>query len=347
MGWREGVDPQLARSLFWFTGHPLVYFWLLPAYISWYAMLPKQAGGKLFSDPLARLAFWLFLVLSVPLGFHHQYADPGVAPGWKFLHAVLTYAVFIPSLMTAFNLFASLNIAGKARGGKGFLRWILKLPWGNPSVAAQLFAALLFLFGGTGGLINGSYSMNLVIHNTTWVPGHFHLTVGTAVTLSFIGIAYWLIPHLTGRQLWNRKVAVAQAWAWFIGMAVMSRGLHLMGILGAPRRTMLGAAPYIPAEWQAPLLFVGIGGSILFLSGVLLLVNVVATVFVGKRLPEAEIPDMPVADAVSDAQAGPSWLSEWKPWLAVTLALILVAYGPVLYEAIRTAEFTSPGFKFW
>jgi heme/copper-type cytochrome/quinol oxidase subunit 1 len=68
----EGVDRQLARSFFWFTGHRLVYFWLLPAHISWHAMLPKQAGGRLFSHPLACLSFWLFLALSVPLGFHHS-----------------------------------------------------------------------------------------------------------------------------------------------------------------------------------------------------------------------------------------------------------------------------------
>jgi cytochrome c oxidase subunit 1 len=347
LGLIEGVDPQLARSYFWFTGHPLVYFWLLPAYVSWYVMLPKQAGGKLFSDPLARLAFWLFLALSVPLGFHHQYADPGVPPGWKFLHAVLTYAVFIPSLMTAFNLFASLNIAGKARGGKGFLRWILKLPWGDPSVTAQLLSAILFLFGGTGGLINGSYNVNLIIHNTSWVPGHFHLTVGSATTLTFIGIAYWLLPHLTGRKLWSRRMGLAQAWAWFVGMAIFSRGLHMMGILGAPRRTMLGAAAYVPAEWQAPLVFTGIGGVILFVSGALLLTNILMTVFAGKKLPVEEIPDMPVAEAVSGPEEGPVWLSQWKPWLAITIAIIIVAYVPILYEAIRTAEWTSPGFRLW
>jgi cytochrome c oxidase subunit 1 len=60
LGLVKGTDPLLARTLFWFTGHPIVYFWLLPAYVSWYGMLPKQAGGKVFSDPLARLAFCYF-----------------------------------------------------------------------------------------------------------------------------------------------------------------------------------------------------------------------------------------------------------------------------------------------
>jgi cytochrome c oxidase subunit 1 len=55
--WISGSDALLARTLFWFTGHPIVYFWLLPAYISWYTMVPRQAGGRLFSDPMARVSF--------------------------------------------------------------------------------------------------------------------------------------------------------------------------------------------------------------------------------------------------------------------------------------------------
>jgi cytochrome c oxidase subunit 1 len=351
LGLIEGIDPHLARNFFWYTGHPLVYFWLLPAYLAWYTMLPKQAGGKLFSDPMARLAFFMFLALSVPLGFHHQYVDPGIAAGWKYLHAVLTYAVFFPSLLTAFNLYASLNLAGKNRGGGGIFGWILKLPWGDPSVTAQLLAAILFIFGGIGGLVNASYNMNLVVHNTAWVPGHFHLTVGSAVTLTFIGVVYWLLPNLTGRKLWNNGVAVAQGWTWFIGMIVFSRGMHLMGLLGAPRRTMLGAAIkadlYFNPDWNVPLLFVGIGGAILFVSVVLLYVNILATVIVGQKLTAAERPEMPIAEAVAAAEDGPMWLSRWRPWLAATFLLIALAYGPILFETVRTAEYTSPTFVVW
>ncbi|MGD8868291.1 MAG: cbb3-type cytochrome c oxidase subunit I, partial [Gemmatimonadales bacterium] len=73
LGIVERIDPILARMLFWWFGHPLVYFWLLPAYVVWYTMAPRIAGGKLFSDPLARLTFVLFIVLSTPVGFHHQF----------------------------------------------------------------------------------------------------------------------------------------------------------------------------------------------------------------------------------------------------------------------------------
>lgn len=345
LGWVEGTDPQLARTFFWFTGHPLVYFWLLPAYVSWYGMLPKQAGGKLFSEPLARLVFWLFLALSIPVGLHHQYVDPGVPAGWKAVHAILTYGLFIPSLLTAFNVVASLEIGGRARGGKGLLGWIRTLPWGDPSYAAQNLAMILFVFGGIGGLTNASYNLNLVVHNTMWVPGHFHLTVGSAVTLSFFGISYWLVPSLAGRQLWNRKVALVQVWTWFVGMLLMSNGLHILGLnFGAPRRSMLGAAPYASDAWQPLLIEAAVGGIVLGISGLLYYANMLGTVFAGQKV--AKPVEMPVAEPM-DPTPAPAWLDEWRPWIAVTLALILIAYGPILWQLIANANLTSPGFRKW
>ncbi|WP_089938765.1 cbb3-type cytochrome c oxidase subunit I, partial [Candidatus Entotheonella palauensis] len=172
LGWTTGTDPLLARTLFWFTGHPIVYFWLLPTYISWYTLVPRQAGGRLFSDPMARASFLLFLVLSTPVGLHHQYTDPGIEQGWKLVHTFFTFAVFFPSLLTFFNVVASLETGARARGGKGLIVWFGKLPWGDPSVAAQVLAMLLFAFGGIGGLINASHSMNLIVHNTAYIGEH-------------------------------------------------------------------------------------------------------------------------------------------------------------------------------
>jgi cytochrome c oxidase subunit 1 len=128
LGLIKGVDPLVARTLFWWTGHPIVHFWLLPAYAILYTILPKQAGGKLVSDPMARLALLLFLLLSTPVGFHHQFADPGIDPTWKMIHSVLTMFVAVPSLMTAFTVAASLELGGRMRGGKGLFGWIKALP---------------------------------------------------------------------------------------------------------------------------------------------------------------------------------------------------------------------------
>lgn len=345
LGLIDNVDPQLARTYFWFTGHPLVYFWLLPAYISWYGMLPKQVGGKMFSDSLARFAFWLFLILSTPLGFHHQYVDPGVPAAWKYIHSLLTFSVFFPSLLTAFTVIASLEYGARKNGGKGTFGWIRALPWGNPSVAAQLLAGILFFFGGIGGLANSSYNVNLVLHNTAFIPGHFHLTVATAVTLSFMGISYWLVPYLTGNKLWKPKLAVIQTWVWFIGMIIFSNAMHILGLLGAPRRTPLGSAPYVPTEWNSRLFQVGVGGGILFVSAILYFTVIIATAF-GKQKAET-VEQIPVAEAIQDPSLTPEWLDRWAPWLYGAIALIIIAYGPVLFEMIKNIALTSPGFKPW
>ncbi len=344
LGLLAGTDALLARVLFWFTGHPIVYFWLLPAYVSWYTLVPRQAGGRLFSDPLARVSFILFLVLSTPLGFHHQFTDPGIHEGWKLLHAFLTFVVFFPSLLTFFNVVASLENGARARGGKGWVAWFGRLPWGDPSLAAQVLAMLLFTFGGVGGLINASFNVNLVVHNTAWIPGHLHLTVGTAVTLTFMGITYWLVPVLCGRALWSRRLALAQAWLWFAGMVVFSNSLHRLGLMGVPRRTMLGAAPYLQPEWKAVLLLVGIGGTILFVSAMLYFLNLALTL-VASREPAPAMPAF--AEALSGPEHAPAILDRWRPWLALAAALIAVAYGPVLVRLVATTPFNAPGFRVW
>jgi len=346
LGLIEAVDPQLARTYFWFTGHPLVYFWLLPAYISWYAMLPKQASNsKMFSDSLARLAFWIFLVLSTPLGFHHQYVDPGVPPVWKFIHSMLTFGVFFPSMMTAFTVIASLEMGARKKGGKGALGWIGKLDWNNPSVSAQLLAGILFFFGGIGGLANASYNVNLVLHNTAFIPGHFHLTVATAVTLSFMGISYWLVPYLTGKKLWQPKWAMIQTWVWFVGMIIFSNSMHVLGLLGAPRRVPLGLAPYVPAEWNSRLIQVGIGGAILFVSGFIYLLVMLKTAL-NKEMVETEV-EVPIAEPLQDPANSPAWLDRWAPWIYGSIALIVVVYGPVLFEMIKNISLNAPGFRVW
>ena len=88
-------------------------------------------------------------------------------------------------MLTAFTVTASLEIGARARGGKGLFAWVRKLNWADPSYTAQNLAAILFAFGGISGITNASYNMNMVVHNTVWIPGHFHLTVGAASTLSF------------------------------------------------------------------------------------------------------------------------------------------------------------------
>jgi cytochrome c oxidase subunit 1 len=344
LGLVGGTDALLARTLFWFTGHPIVYFWLLPAYISWYTLVPRQAGGKLFSDPMARTSFILFLILSTPIGIHHQYADPGIHQAWKLLHALLTFAVFFPSLLTFFNVTASLETAGRARGGRGWISWFAKLPWADPSVAAQVLAMVLFAFGGIGGLINASFNVNMVVHNTAYIVGHLHLTVGTAVTLTFMGISYWLVPHLARRALFSRALALVQVWLWFGGMLIFSPTLHELGLRGMPRRTMIGHVSYMQPQWKTLLPLVGIGGAILFVSATLFFLNMILTATVSRGAPQ---PVPAFADTVSGPDHAPAFVDRWQPWLAAAVILIVIAYGPTLVRLAVTTPLTTPGLRVW
>jgi len=341
----KGTDVLLNRVLFWFTGHPLVYFWLLPAYVSWYAMLPKQVGGKLFSDSLARLSFWGFLVFSTPVGFHHQFADPGVPVTWKYIHTLLTFLVVIPSFMTAFTLIASLERAGRVRGGKGLFGWIKTLPWSDPSVAGQILAGVIFFFGGIGGIINASASLNLVIHNTAWIPGHFHLTVATASTLTFMAICYWLIPFLTNKPLRFKKLALWNVWTWFVGMIFFGLGMHWLGLLGAPRRVPFSIAAYSDPTWRLPQILTAIGGSILLVGAILFFIVVLGTAF-GKQKLESEL-ETPEAESEIDPSHTPAWLDNWKLWIILAIVLVIIGYGPILTDMFQNINLVSPGFKVW
>jgi len=90
LGFKHTIDAGLARVFFSWTLHAIVYFWLMPAYIAFYTIVPRAIGGRLYSDTMGRVAFALFLVFSMPIGMHHLFADPQVGAGFKFVHAAMT-----------------------------------------------------------------------------------------------------------------------------------------------------------------------------------------------------------------------------------------------------------------
>jgi cytochrome c oxidase subunit 1 len=338
-GWMSGTDPLLSRTLFWFSGHPIVYFWLLPVYVSWYMMVPKQVGGKLWSAGVVKVVFILFLLLSTPVGLHHQFTDPGVDAGLKWVHSVLTFGVFFPSMVTAFTLVAALENGARAKGGRGLLRWIGKLPWRNASVVGQLLAMIGFALGGASGLVNASATVNQVVHNTSYIPGHFHLTVGTAVALSIMAISYWLVPHLTGRKLWGPKMALAQVWLWFGGVLVFSNGQMTSGLQGQPRRLQTTGAEFLESGWEIHNIQSGIGGTIMFVSGLLFFTVIVKTLMNKER----EVVEMPVSETIVGIEGNPRILDRIGLWTVVSIILIAIAYLPVFL--FTDFDFSSPGFR--
>jgi cytochrome c oxidase subunit 1 len=325
LGIIETVDVGLARTLFAWTLHAIVYFWLFPAYIAMYTLLPKAAGGRLFSDEMARVAFIMLLVISVPIGFHHLFMDPFQAAGWKFMHMFGTFLVMLPTLFTGFTVIASLEIAGRLRGGQGLFGWIFKLPWGDPLVAAAGLALLMLVLGGFGGLINASYSMNTMVHNTQWVTGHFHLIFGGTVIIMYMGIAYHEWPKLTGRALSSTGIALTQLWLWFIGMVILTTPWHVMGLQGQPRR--ISSTPYdtpLVDAWMPSEAIMLVGGLVLLLSAILLIWVLYRTQH--NDVQEAN-PEQHYAEPVHPVMTLHKTLNGFALWNWIILVYIVVSYG--------------------
>ncbi|WP_435348733.1 b(o/a)3-type cytochrome-c oxidase subunit 1 [Haloarchaeobius sp. HRN-SO-5] len=342
------VDPLLTRTLFWYFGHPVVYFWLMPAYFVWYTILPKLSGGRLFSDPLARVVFLLFLVLSTPVGFHHQYLDPGIPTGFKFVAMTNTMFLLLPSLLTAFTVVASMEYGARKNGGTGYFGWLRTLPWDDPAFAGAALAGLMFAGGGFSGMVNAGFNINYLVHNTLWVPGHFHLTVGTASALTFMAVSYWLWPQVTGKRLQHRRLATAQPYVWFVGMTLMSNAMHRGGLAGLPRRTAepewnvaqdvvfdtpFGTIPEIQIQ-------IAVGATALFVGLVMFLIVMTGTWLVEQK-GTIEV-DGTIPAPLSGPSDSPRLLDDFRIWVALAVVLVAIAYGFPLYSLVADGAF-APG----
>ncbi len=330
LGWVDTIDPGLARTLFSWTLHPIVYFWLIPAYTAFYVFVPKQAGSFLFSEEAARAAFLVLVVFSLPIGFHHLYMDPEQAKGWKMLHGIGTFVVTIPTFLTGFTVIASLEIAGRLRGGKGLLGWIGSLQWTNTMVLSVILSLLMLIFGGFGGLVNASYAMNAMVHNTAWVPGHFHLIFAGTTVIMYFAIAYYLWPILTKKPLISNNMALVQLWTWFIGICILTTPWHVLGLLGQPRR--ISSVVYnnlLTLSWQPYELAMIFGGLIMMGSGGLFVYVLYKTQF----NPSAEVFEGSVeyAEPLHKPTDLPEYLNDFKLWNKVIAVLMAVSFGiPIL-----------------
>jgi cytochrome c oxidase subunit 1 len=345
LGIIDQVNVLLTRTLFWYFGHAVVYFWLMPAYLLWYTMLPKISGGKLFSDPLARVVFVLFLILSTPTGIHHQYLDPGIAEGFKYIAMVNTMFLLLPSLLTAFTVVASMEHGARQRGGSGLFGWLRALPWRDPVFTGMALAGLMFAAAGFSGMINAGMNINYLVHNTWWVVGHFHLTVGTAVALTFMAATYWFLPQLTGKKIWRKSLGLAQVLIWFVGMTFMSNSMHRQGLIGVPRRTaepQYSGFNYEPAVGSMAELNmqVIVGGTLLFISTLLFLTVVVMTVL-GDKVDG--LPANGYADTLSGPEDAPLILDNLKLWAGIAVLLVILAYSLPLASIISRRGLFGPG----
>ncbi|GAB2902594.1 b(o/a)3-type cytochrome-c oxidase subunit 1 [Paraburkholderia jirisanensis] len=334
LGFKTTIDAGLARVFFSWTLHAIVYFWLMPAYIAYYTIVPRAIGGRLYSDSMARISFVLFLVVSMPIGIHHLFADPQVGSGFKFLHSVFTALVAVPTLLTVFTICASIEIAARMRGGTGRLGWLKALPWDNPMMLAICFSFIMLGLGGAGGLINMSYQLDSTVHNTQWVTGHFHLIFAGAVVIMYFVIAYDLWPHLTGRALPCFRLIRVQLWLWFIGMLVLTLPWHLTGIQGMPRRMAYFDYTNSGIAAQAVPVIVSVVGALIVLASAALFIAILLRAHTAPRIEPVEYR---FSLAVHQSDAVPVALNSFRLWLALMIGLTVFNYGyPVVSLLMRT-----------
>jgi cytochrome c oxidase subunit I len=163
--------------------------------------------------------------------------------------------------------------------------------------------------------------------------------------LTFFGITYWLLPMMTGKPLWGEKLAVIQSLIWVVGMTLMAGSMHIVGLLGDPRRTATTdyASSAVSAAWQPYMTVTAIGGSLLGIGVILFEVVVIGTVLSRKRQDS----DLPVAEPMRGGLPTPPVLERWGVWVGLTAVLVVLAYGYPVVQLIQHAPPGSPGFRTW
>jgi cytochrome c oxidase subunit 1 len=155
--------------------------------------------------------------------------------------------------------------------------------------------------GGISGVVMGTEQINLIMHNTIYVPGHFHATVVAGTTLAFMAMTYLLVPLIFQRELVMKKLAQVQPYLFGIGVAGISLFMMGAGTLGVPRRSwdITGADAVLPYDFPgAAYLMLGLNGLsaiLASLGGLIFIVVIVGSILFGRRLESAEQTDVVAA----------------------------------------------------
>jgi cytochrome c oxidase subunit I len=262
----EGGDVLLWQHLFWFFGHPEVYFIFVPALGFISAIIPTFARRPMFGHDAVVLSLIATGFLSFGLWVHHMFATNVPELGKSFFTA-MSFMIAIP---TAIQLFC----------------WIATLWTGRLNFRSPLYFILGFFFtfmiGGLTGIILGSVPLDLQAHDSYFVVAHLHyVLIGGAVFPLFAAFFYWF-PKMTGRML-SERLARWQCWLFFIAFNVGFYPMHHLGLTGMPRRIYT----YAPETGWGPLNLVSTIGAVgVAVSVLLFIVNVAYSLRKGEPAPD-------------------------------------------------------------
>ncbi|HEY5633675.1 MAG TPA: cbb3-type cytochrome c oxidase subunit I [Burkholderiaceae bacterium] len=292
-GYISHIDPAMYRLVWWGFGHSSQQINVSAHVAVWYAIAAIVFGAKPMSERVSRVAFVLYILFLQLASAHHLLADPAVGTEWKvFNTSYAMYLAVLASMIHGLTVPGSIEVAQRAKGlTKGLFEWIRKAPWGNPVFSGMFISLIGFGFlGGISGVMMGTEQLNMLIHNTIYVPGHFHATVVIGTTLAFMSLTYFLIPVVFTREMINPGLAKWQPYLFGLGMGVFTLAMMGAGTVGVPRRhwdiTFAGAAlPYeYPGVALLMLAVMGIAGLVAIVGGAIYIYITVGSLLWGKKL---------------------------------------------------------------
>lgn len=302
VGLVSNIDPLLYKTIWWAMGHSSQQINVSAHVAIWYAIAALTFGARPLSEKVSRTAFLMYILFLQIASAHHMLVEPGFSSEWKIFNtSYAMYLAVLGSMVHGMTVPGSIEAAQRSRGlNKGLFEWLRKAPWGNPAFAGMFMSLVFFGFiGGISGVVMGTEQINLIMHNTLYVPGHFHGTVVAGTTLAFMAITYYLVPLIFRRELVMMKLARIQPYLFGIGVAGISVFMMGAGTLGVSRRhwDMQFADAVLPFDYpSAAFLMMGLNGIFAVLAslgGILFIVIVVGSVFFGRKLGRDEKPSYP------------------------------------------------------
>ena len=214
-----GGSPILFEHLFWFLGHPEVYIILLPALGIVSEVMSVNCRKPIFGYKAMVGALLVIALLSFVVWGHHMFLT-GMDP---FLGSVFTFTtllIAIPSAVKVFNYLATL--------WRGNIRF-------TPAMLFAIGFVSTFITGGLTGLILGDSALDINVHDTYFVTGHFHIVMGVSAIYGMMAGVYHWFPKMYGRMM-NKKLGYFHFWVTFISAYGVFFPMHFLGLAGLPRR---------------------------------------------------------------------------------------------------------------
>jgi cytochrome c oxidase subunit I len=296
VGLVSNIDPVMYKVVWWAMGHSSQQINVSAHVAVWYACAAIVLGAKPISEKVSRTAFLLYILFLQLASAHHLLVEPGLSSEWKvFNTSYAMYLAVLGSMIHGMTIPGAVETAQRERGyTKGLFEWLRKAPWGNPAFSGFFLSLVLFGFlGGISGVVMGTEQINLLMHNTLYVPGHFHATVVAGTTLAFMAVTYLVVPLIFQREIIFPRMAQWQPYLFAIGIAGVSLFMMGAGTLGVPRRhwdiTFSDALlhyDYPPAAYLM-LALNGLSAIAAALGGGMYIINVVASILYGKRIATA------------------------------------------------------------